>query len=315
MTLERYEPTGRTREFSIHDTGALQVRLLPGHATEEEVMRRLFVGFCSTWGVEGIDVMNPGPPDLVRAVNILGLSGQFWTGQQHEGFNLSFAIVNVSRGFTHQIVRSRFMSFGQEGTRDTNQRNHDNIVPDTIMDNSGLFQSWCDVQAKIREFYDQCIMLGIPFQDASYILPKSMATDIVVHTNYRELQGFMTNRLSNTMHWEINEVARRMRALVKSVYPIFGIWLMPACERAGVCQSQGTLFPPCGKLPLRPGQSAEINRMGVPYMHGNDMNPNTTHGRTESQRVNYQHEKEVRDNLVRWAKDYVASSNFKIGGE
>ncbi|TXH17628.1 MAG: FAD-dependent thymidylate synthase, partial [Hyphomicrobiaceae bacterium] len=310
-----YEPTGQSREFSIYDTGALQVNLLPGHATEEEVMRRLFVGYCSTWGLEGINVLNPADDSLVRAVNILGLSGQFWTGQQFEGFNMSFAITNVSRGFTHQLVRSRFMSFGQEGTRDTNQRDHDNIVPDTIMDNPGLFQAWCDVQKKIREFYEQCMMLGIPFQDASYILPKSMATDIVVHTNYRELQGFMTNRLSNTMHWEINEVARRMRALVKSVYPVFGLWLMPACERAGVCQSQGTLFPPCGKLPLRPGQSDEINRMGVPYMHSHDMNPNETHGRSLSQRRDYETERMTRDSLVRQAKNIVESRNFKIGGE
>ena len=306
--LERYEPSGKGRFF----TGAQGARVsLIGEYDEADIMRRIFTGICSTWGLDDYSPQGEDP-DVIRATIILGLSGHFWVGQQFEALNVTFALVNVSRGFTHQAVRARFMAFGQEGTRDTNQEEFDVSVPETIRNNEFLYSWYCQIVKNARDFIKAAHEVGIPFQDASYITTKGLLTDITIHTNFRALQEMMSARLSNTMHWEINHVAKLMRDVFRARFPTFGLWLAPRCELTGVCQSSATLFPPCGKFPLRKGQSDEVNRFGVPYMHKREDNPTSADPSVIREEYgDAQHDNAVRNSLIQWALDVFKDSGKK----
>lgn len=301
MSLERYEPSGQGRDF-IGPGAVVRIVAAEGIESEENVMKRIFTGICATWGLEDYNPEEQ-PPDLIKATIILGLNGDFWVGQQFEAWNITLKFINVSRGFTHQLVRARFMAFGQEGTRDTNQLDFDVLIPQTIHDDHELCDEFRAIVERSREFIKKANERDIPFQDSSYITPKGLMTDITGHMNFRALQEFMSARLSNTMHWEINHVARLMLKEVRDYYPTFGLWLAPRCELVGKCQSSATLFPPCGKLPLRENQSAVTNRFGIPYGHQTTMNPGADATKVLNEYEAYLQDREQRAGLVSWARE------------
>lgn len=284
----------------------MEVDMIYTGEPELDVMKRIFTGICATWGVDKYDPLIQ-PTDLIRATIVLGLSGFFWIGQQFEALVSTFKLTNISRGLTHQLVRARFMAFGQEGTRDTDQRFFDVAIPETIYRHEYLKGDFIELMERIRTFMDRCHSEKIPFQDSSYATPKALLTDIVCHTNFRALQEFCNARMSNTMHWEINYAARLMAKRFQESYPIIGLWLAPKCELVGKCQSSATLFPPCGKFPLREGQSDEVNRFGVPYMHTNADNLGANPLKVNRERYNWIAANDKRKELVAEAMDIFKS--------
>jgi thymidylate synthase (FAD) len=55
--------------------------------------------------------------------------------------------------------------------------------------------------------------LGVPKEDARFILPHGWETSIVITMNARELRHFFELRLCRRAQWEIRETARRMLVL------------------------------------------------------------------------------------------------------
>ena len=301
--LERYEPSGQARTVigpftTVTSVGEPELEL--------SVMKRMFTGIAATWGLDNYDPEKESD-DYIQAVVIRALCGDFFLGAHEEALKFTFKITNASRGLTHQLVRARFAAWGQEGTRDTNQENFDCLMPETISWVKKLADDYKDIVERMRLFIRAAHSAGIPFQDASYITPKGLLTDIVGHFDYRALRDFCANRLSNTMHWEINRVARQMKMVFIEHYPILGLWLMPRCEVSGICQSKGTLFPPCGKLPLRKDQSPTHAATGQPYAHPIMMNPGAEGAKVAAERLEYESEQDARTRISKWALDVFRS--------
>lgn len=51
---------------------------------------------------------------------------------------------------------------------------------------------------------------GVSFEEARYVLPQSIRTDLLMTVNLRELLHIASVRLSPRAHWEIREVVKRM---------------------------------------------------------------------------------------------------------
>ena len=85
--------------------------------------------------------------------------------------------------------------------------------------------------------------MGIPAEDARYLLPNGCTTNITITMNARELLHFFSLRCCNRAQWEIRELADRMLELCTEVSPVIFKDAGPPCMR-GPCP-EGKLS--CGK--------------------------------------------------------------------
>ncbi|MDR3076999.1 MAG: FAD-dependent thymidylate synthase, partial [Synergistaceae bacterium] len=93
--------------------------------------------------------------------------------------------------------------------------------------------------------YERLTELGIPKEDARFILPHGWETSIVVTMNARELLHFFELRLCRRAQWEIQAVARRMLAevygLARELFAAAG----PPCIE-GFCKEHKSCGVPYG---------------------------------------------------------------------
>ena len=85
--------------------------------------------------------------------------------------------------------------------------------------------------------------MGIPREDARFVLPNGWSTSLVMTMNARELRHFFEIRLCRRAQWEIRELAGRMLALVYEVAEELFRCAGPSCVSDGRCRETH----PCGQ--------------------------------------------------------------------
>lgn len=152
---------------------------------------------------------------------------------EHASF--TFGIEGISRVTTHQLVRHRIASFSQQSQRYVSHKDHfTSIMPDTIAENEEARQIFAFMSETVHKAYSQLVELGIPPEDARYILPNAAETKIIMTMNARELRHFFALRCCQRAQWEIREMAIEMLRLVKHLSPIIFRDCGPGCV-AGTC--------------------------------------------------------------------------------
>ena len=127
---------------------------------------------------------------------------------EHASF--TFAIEGISRVTTHQLVRHRIASFSQQSQRYVSHKEHfTSIMPDTIAGNPEARQIFASMSETVHKAYAQLIEMGIPAEDARYILPNATETKIIMTMNARELLHFFALRCCRRAQWEIREMSCR----------------------------------------------------------------------------------------------------------
>ena len=97
-----------------------------------------------------------------------------------EHVQVTFAISNVSRACTHQLVRHRHMSFSQKSQRYVKEKGQfDYIIPPTIERNEELKEKFVEFMEEISKKYCEFTDAGIPAEDARAVLPNACSTSIV----------------------------------------------------------------------------------------------------------------------------------------
>ena len=135
---------------------------------------------------------------------------------EHASF--SFEIRNVSRVFTHQLVRHRLASYTQVSHRYTSLQNTKFIIPETVENNNLIY----DVEELLERsvtLYNQLVESGVPKEDARYIIPHGVETAIVFTANFREMFQVMNLRLDRKAAWEIRTVVSLMASKLRELYP------------------------------------------------------------------------------------------------
>lgn len=148
-----------------------------------------------------------------------------------EHVSFTFAIEGISRVCSHQLVRHRIASYSQQSQRhvaiewdgNIDKAVEDDLVilPESIAKSeeakvwylNHIFHSLQRYEFLVKRF-------GIPLEDARYILPNAMATNIVVTMNARELHHFFRLRCCFKAQWEIRELAGKMLEAVREVAPV-----------------------------------------------------------------------------------------------
>ena len=152
-----------------------------------------------------------------------------------EHASYTFAIEGVSRTLTHQLVRHRLASFNQQSQRYvTFKEQPDFIEPDTVAANPEATKVFNQAVQDAFESYHKLVEMGIPAEDARYLLPNACETIIVVTMNIRELLHFFELRCCNRAQWEIREMADKMLELARPTAPYIFLDAGPNCVR-GAC--------------------------------------------------------------------------------
>jgi len=128
-----------------------------------------------------------------------------------EHANFTFLIEGISRVASHQLVRHRMASYTQQSFRYTKARDYE--LPDSLKDNLEVKF----YMNSLFSLYNSLIEKGVKKEDARYILPNAIVSDIVVTMNARELRHFFELRLDVSAQAEIREVAKKMLTEVQKV--------------------------------------------------------------------------------------------------
>lgn len=150
---------------------------------------------------------------------------------------LTVIFSNVSRGFTHEMVRHRLCAFSQESTRYVDYADSmmdlekaeltfiyppHQILPSfnrdddrTVLDELKSYGVW-----EIENLYKALRTSGWQPQDARQFLPIGIASKIAVTANFREWRHIMKMRTQKVAHWEIRYVMCDLLKQLKSQIPV-----------------------------------------------------------------------------------------------
>jgi thymidylate synthase (FAD) len=151
-----------------------------------------------------------------------------------EHANFTFGIDGISRACSHQLVRHRIASFSQQSQRyvkyDTDLKDMGElfVVPDPIMDSDDeTFDTYYNALESIADIYEELVQKLMESgmdekkaaENARYILPNAMKTNLVMTMNARELMHFFELRCCRRAQEEINTLAWSMKRLLEYKFP------------------------------------------------------------------------------------------------
>lgn len=181
---------------------------------------------------------------MLKLIERVISSGHFST---IEHIQVSFAISNVSRACTHQLVRHRHMSFSQKSQRYVKEKGQfEYIIPPTIEKNLQLKEKFENFMGEIANLYTEFTEAGIPAEDARFVLPNAAASSMVASLNLREMIHLANLRLCTRAQYEIRTLVKKMCEELIKEEPWLKSYLVPKCERIGFCDEDKS----CGRVPV-----------------------------------------------------------------
>ena len=181
---------------------------------------------------------------LIRSLFEMGHLSPF----EHVSF--FFGVSGVSRALSHQLVRHRIASYSQKSQRYVSEAGFEYVLPPTIALRPDARELFENQMKMLREGYAMLVGLGIPKEDARYLLPNACTTQLVCTFNARSLLNFFKLRCCERAQWEIRDLAREMLRLVREVAPTIFEKAGPACVSEGMCR-EGRMS--CGRAGIAEG--------------------------------------------------------------
>ena len=166
---------------------------------------------------------------------------------EHASF--TFAISDISRVTSHQLVRHRLASYTQQSQRYVSLKKLGYVTPSTISVHHQMKAKYEEAVQSAHQLYIEMLKAGIPAEDARYVLPQAIETQLVMTMNARELMHACSLRLCLRAQWEIVQLFEKIKEEVQRVAPYIGAELNPKCYRLGYCDEVEScgLFPTLGE--------------------------------------------------------------------
>ena len=144
---------------------------------------------------------------------------------EHNSISVRFT---CDRGVSHELVRHRIASFGQESTRYCNYSkskfgNEITVIkPLFFEEDSDKFFYWKQSMVIAETQYFQLLNTGASPQEARSVLPNSLKTEIVMSMNLREWRHFFSLRADTPAHPQMREIVcpllKEMNFLIPVVF-------------------------------------------------------------------------------------------------
>lgn len=162
---------------------------------------------------------------------------------EHASF--TFGVEGLSRVASHQLVRHRLASYSQRSQRYVSMYEAIVVVPKSVEERPDATAVFTRAAEQAKRAYSELVAMGVPAEDARFILPHGLETALVFTMNARELHHFFSLRLCRRAQWEIRELARRMLKHCRPAAPLLFELAGPPCVFGGEqgCREQR----PCGK--------------------------------------------------------------------
>ena len=139
----------------------------------------------------------------------------------------TFELRQVTRAFTHQLVRTRTASFAQQTQRMLEMGNFTYYSPPGVQIDNETYQIYKDTMADIQEGYDKLIKRGVKPEDARGVLPTNIHTNIIGQFSLRTLSEMAKSRTGGRTQGEYQYVFRNMCDRVLNVHPWAKLFLFP----------------------------------------------------------------------------------------
>ncbi len=212
----------------------------------EDMLKTIYTACRTCYSADTPQNIYEGAEDkekMLKLIERIISSGHYST---IEHIQVSFAISNVSRSCTHQLVRHRHMSFSQKSQRYVKEKGQfDYLIPHTIEKNEELKQKFESFMKDISDKYQEFVEAGIPAEDARAVLPNACATSLVASLNLRELIHIANLRLCTRAQYEIRTMVKMMCDELIKEEPWLKPYLVPKCEKNGFCDEDKS----CGRMP------------------------------------------------------------------
>lgn len=164
----------------------------------------------------------------------------------------TFHIEGVSRALLAQLTRHRIAGFAVRSQRYCSEEQFEYVTPRTIANNPEAYTEYKNTMNIIKCSYQKLQELGVPNEDARFVLANACETTLEFTCNGRELIHAMNERLCTRAQWEIRNLFILIRAAVKEhdeQCAMFAEFLVPKCERYGKNMAFCTEHKSCGKYP------------------------------------------------------------------
>ena len=136
-----------------------------------------------------------------------------------EHASATFRISGVSRAMTHQLVRHRLCSFTQQSQRYVNEKDFQFIEPASISSDPAARTKYRELMDAARRTYAELQEMGIRNEDARFVLPNAVASQLVVSANLRQWRHVIELRCRPNSQWEIRQVTGEILRLLKRHVP------------------------------------------------------------------------------------------------
>jgi flavin-dependent thymidylate synthase len=132
-----------------------------------------------------------------------------------EAIDLHFMVENVTRAFTHQMVRQRTAVYAQESLRFAVKEDIAARPGPLIADDKGARTLWNNHIERTWLAYKQLIAHGMPAEEARGLLPHDTLTRLNYKTNLRNLAEHLGNRLCTQAQFEWRLVAAQIKQAIR----------------------------------------------------------------------------------------------------
>lgn len=190
-----------------------------------------------------------------------------------EHVSITFAISNISRACSHQLVRHRIASFSQRSQRYVDETGFNYFVPVNINSSKNIKEYYTHFMNKVGVIYEELkedllnyfieeyrkvqnkepdtthirAFKKMAGEEARYVLPNACSTQLVMTMNVRSLWNFFNLRCCNRAQAEINELAWEMLRQCKKRWPLLFEHAGPDCMN-GICKEKPGFS--CGRPPF-----------------------------------------------------------------
>ena len=131
----------------------------------------------------------------------------------------TFRITGISRAATHQMVRHRLCSFAQRSQRYVRERASGVVIPDSVRKNPEAMTVYTGSLEASKQAYEDLLKCGIPKEDARFVMPNAITSDIVLSANFRQLRHIIAVRGAREAQWEVRALAIEILRIIKEHAP------------------------------------------------------------------------------------------------
>jgi thymidylate synthase (FAD) len=135
-----------------------------------------------------------------------------------------FEIEDVSRVTTHQLIRHRLASYDQESQRFSAASRESFVIPPSIQSKPEAARIYEESLKASSEAFERMVALGVPKEDARYVMPHAIKTKLVMTLSAYSLEHIAELRTAPQAQWEIRELVTQMkRAAIEATPSLWDI--------------------------------------------------------------------------------------------